>query len=56
MDSGEFRPVDAEALVWAVMAAYDGLAAYLLLMPDLDLMQVSHTFIEILIRGLEAGK
>jgi AcrR family transcriptional regulator len=56
MDSGEFRPVDAEALVWAVMAAYDGLAAYLLLMPDLDPMQVSRTFIEILIRGLEAGK
>ncbi len=34
--TGEFRPVDASALVWAMMATYDGLAAYATLMPGLD--------------------
>ena len=50
--SGEFRPVDAENLVWAIMATYDGLAAYALMMPDLDLEEVSEAFIETLLKGL----
>jgi AcrR family transcriptional regulator len=50
--SGEFRPVDAEPLVWAMMAAYDGLAAYDTFLPDLDLAEISHTFVETLLNGL----
>jgi AcrR family transcriptional regulator len=52
---GEFKPVDAEALVWALLAAYDGLAAYLMLMPELNLQRVSETFIETLLSGLVSG-
>ena len=52
IDRGEFRPVDAGQLVWAVMAAYDGLAAYALLMPDMDVDGISQVFIETLLRGL----
>jgi len=52
---GEFKPVDAEALGWALLAMYDGLAAYLMLMPDLDLPRVSETFIETLLSGLVGG-
>jgi AcrR family transcriptional regulator len=50
---GEFKPVDAEQLVWAMMAAYDGLAAYAMLLPDLDIGRISQTFIETLLKGLE---
>jgi AcrR family transcriptional regulator len=53
--NGEFKPVDAEALVWALMAAYDGLAAYIMLMPDLDLGSISRALIETLLTGLEYG-
>jgi AcrR family transcriptional regulator len=56
VQNGEFRPVDAEQLVWALMAAYDGLAAYDMFLPDLDLAQISHTFVETLLRGLEVEK
>lgn len=49
---GEFRPVPAEPLVWAVMAAYDGLAAYSLLVPELNLAVSSEALIETLVRGL----
>jgi AcrR family transcriptional regulator len=52
VEAGEFRPVDAEHVVWAVMAAYDGLAAYVLLMPDLDLAKISETFVDTLLGGL----
>jgi AcrR family transcriptional regulator len=52
---GEFRSVDAESLVWALMAAYDGLAAYVMLIPDLDLASISQTLMETLLAGLEAG-
>jgi AcrR family transcriptional regulator len=55
IDSGEFQPVDAGALVWAVLAVYDGLAAYAVLMPDLDWRRTSRAFLETLIRGLRAG-
>jgi AcrR family transcriptional regulator len=50
--AGEFRDVDAEALVWALLAAYDGLAAYMVIMPDLDLRRVSQTFVKTLLHGL----
>ena len=50
--NGEFKPVDAEQLVWAMMATYDGLAAYIMLMPDLDLERVSQVFVETLLSGL----
>jgi AcrR family transcriptional regulator len=52
--SGEFKPVDVEALAWAIMAAYDGLAAYMTLKPDLDPDRVSDAFIETLLNGLLA--
>jgi AcrR family transcriptional regulator len=52
--SGEFRPVDARALVWAIMAAYDGLAAYGMFLPDMNLEQISEVFIETLLKGLMA--
>ena len=51
--SGEFKPVDAEQLVWAIMAAYDGLAAYVMMMSDLNLDRVSEAFVETLLSGLE---
>jgi AcrR family transcriptional regulator len=55
VNSGEFRPVDAESLVWALMAAYDGLAAYLVLMPEMDLQRVNQAFIDTLLNGLSVG-
>jgi AcrR family transcriptional regulator len=51
--SGEFKPVDAGQLAWALMAAYDALAAYAMLMPDIDLDRVSQVFAETLLRGLQ---
>lgn len=51
--NGEFKAVDAEGVVWAVMAAYDGLAAYATLMPELDLGSISRTFMEALLQGLQ---
>jgi len=53
---GEFKPVDAEPLVWALVAAYDGLAAYLALWPDLDLDRISRVFVETLLSGLLRGQ
>lgn len=50
--NGEFRPVDAEHLVWALLAAYDGLAAYIMLLPDLDLGRINQAFVETLLKGL----
>jgi AcrR family transcriptional regulator len=52
--SGEFKPVDAQQLVWAMMAAYDGLSAYVIMVPDMDLGLVSQVFIETLLKGLGA--
>jgi AcrR family transcriptional regulator len=54
--NGEFKPVDAEGLVWALLAAYDGLAAYVLLMPDLDLSAISQALTETLLNGLEVQR
>jgi AcrR family transcriptional regulator len=50
--TGEFKPVDASALAWMIMAAYDGLAAYDMMMPDLDMDVISEVFVETLLRGL----
>lgn len=52
--SGEFRPVDADSLVWALLAAYDGMAAYLMLKPELNLAQINEAFTDVLIKGLLA--
>ena len=52
IDAGEFRPVDAEALVWALMATYDGLAAYASFVEGLDLDHISRTFTEVMLEGL----
>lgn len=56
IESGEFRPVDAEPLVWAILAAYDGLAAYLMFLPELDLHCSSDVFVETLLNGLRATR
>jgi AcrR family transcriptional regulator len=53
--SGEFRPVDADPLVWAALAVYDGLGIYVTLIPDLDLEAINAAFIETLLTGLEAA-
>jgi AcrR family transcriptional regulator len=52
VQSGEFKSVNAQQLVWAVMAAYDGLAAYDMFVPGLDLAQISQAFMETLLTGL----
>lgn len=49
---GEFKPVDAEQLVWAMLAAYDGLAAYAMMMPDVDIDRTCEVFVETLLSGL----
>jgi hypothetical protein len=36
------------------MAAYDGLVAYHMMMPDMDLERISAGFIEALMKGLKA--
>ena len=54
VQTGEFKSVDTDALAWMMMAAYDGLAAYHMMMPDIDMEQVSKGFIEVLLKGLEA--
>jgi AcrR family transcriptional regulator len=54
IQADEFKPVDTEALSWMIMAAYDGLAAYHMMMPDLDLDRISEGFIEALMMGLQA--
>jgi hypothetical protein len=38
-----------------MMAAYDGLAAYAMLMPGLDLDRISEVFAETLLSGLAAN-
>jgi AcrR family transcriptional regulator len=52
--NGEFKPVDAEQLAWVMMAAYDGLAAYIMFIPDMDLERISQVFVETLLGGLAA--
>ncbi len=52
VERGEFRPMEAGPLVWAIMATYDGLAAYTMLVPDIDLAEISEVFVETLLTGL----
>jgi AcrR family transcriptional regulator len=56
IEAGEFHPVDAEALVWALLATYDGLAAYWMLEPALDLQRINETYLETILRGLEVER
>jgi AcrR family transcriptional regulator len=56
IESGEFAPVEADQLVWAILAAYDGLAVYMTLKPELDIEQISDAFVETLLRGLKASE
>ena len=54
--AGEFHEVDADQLAIAVMAAYDGLWFYKMLMPgEVDLDRASGAFIETLLAGLSAN-
>jgi AcrR family transcriptional regulator len=53
VQAGEFKEVDADQLAVTVMAAYDGLWFYKMLMPDeVDLDRASRVFIETLFSGL----
>jgi AcrR family transcriptional regulator len=52
VERGEFRPVEAEPLVWAVMAAYDGLAAYTMLVAGVDLAASGEVLVETVVQGL----
>jgi AcrR family transcriptional regulator len=54
IEDGEFAPVEADHLVWAVLAAYDGLTAYITLKPDLDLEKINTAFVDTLLEGLLA--
>jgi TetR/AcrR family fatty acid metabolism transcriptional regulator len=54
IQSGEFREVDADALAWMIMTAYDGLAAYDMMIPNLDMDKISETFIETILKGVAA--
>jgi len=56
VSSGEFRAVDADHLTWSMLAAYDGIAFYLMLIPDLDPDAVSAAFVDALINGLRADQ
>jgi AcrR family transcriptional regulator len=56
IQKGEFKDVDAGHLAWVLMAAYDGLAAYLMLMPDLDLEAISESFVETLLSGIRLAE
>lgn len=54
ISTGEFRDVDARGLVWAMAAAYDGLAAYAMFIPEIDVERVSKAFVTTLLEGLQA--
>lgn len=38
--------------MWAMLAAYDGLTAYAMMVPDIDIDQASQVFVETLLSGL----
>jgi hypothetical protein len=54
ISTGEFKEVDARGLVWAMAAAYDGLAAYAMFIPEIDVERVSAAFVDTLLQGLQA--
>lgn len=51
--TGEFREVDADALAWIMLSAYDGLAVYGLMVPGMDIGKISKAFIDTLLKGLQ---
>jgi AcrR family transcriptional regulator len=53
MESGEFREVNAGELAWSLLAAYDGLAAYQMFVPGLDIDRISETLIGTILKGLK---
>jgi AcrR family transcriptional regulator len=56
IESGEFRPVDANAVAWALLAAYDGLAAYTMFIPGLELRRSSQALVDAVMGGLLADE
>lgn len=53
--AGEFKPIDARHLAVALMAAYDGLYLYRMMLTDqYDWRQVSQVFVNTLLHGLRA--
>lgn len=53
--AGEFKPIDARHLAVALMAAYDGLYLYRMMLADqYDWRQVSQVFVNTLLHGLRA--
>jgi AcrR family transcriptional regulator len=52
--TGEFRAADADALAWVMLSAYDGLAIYSMMMPEINIAEVSKAFIDTLLKGLQA--
>ncbi len=56
IDSGAFRPADAELLASIAFAVYDGLILQWLADPEsVDWQQVSHALVETMLTGLLAG-
>jgi len=53
--NGEFKPVDSKSLVWAMMATYDSLAVYAMVVPGMDVDRISQVFVETLLSGLAVG-
>ena len=51
--SGEFRPVDPEAVAYGMLATLDGLQVHQLLRPDLEVNRIWRESIELIVRGLE---
>jgi AcrR family transcriptional regulator len=54
IQAGEFRKTDTAALAWMMMAAYDGLSVYTVMIPEIDIEKISQAFIETLLKGLQA--
>jgi AcrR family transcriptional regulator len=55
VDRGEFRAIDARQIVVALMAAFDGLYLYRMLLGDaLDWSKVGQLFVETVLNGLRA--
>jgi len=50
--NGEFKLVDSKSLVWAMMATYDSLAVYAMVVPGMDVGRISQVFVETLLSGL----
>ena len=53
IESGEFRPVDAQMVAILLMGTRDGIAFQSLLKPDWDVVVVIQTFLDLAIEGLK---